>query len=221
MQKYELYLFDMDGTLTDSAEGIFNSVAYALGQMQLPVPPHNVLMQFLGPPLIESFQQFCALSPAQAEQAIVLYRTYFTQRGMWENQVYPGIESVLQALQCQGCRLAVATSKPEAFAKQILERFGLAGYFEYIAGASMDNTHSAKADVIRRVLCALQVPPQRALMVGDRKHDVLGAAACGVDCVGVLYGYGSKTELLEAGAKYLTPTTQALQALLCGTTENA
>lgn len=216
MQNYDLCLFDLDGTLTDSAEGIFNSVAFALQKMQQPVPPQEVLLQFLGPPLVQSFAQFCGFSPAQAEEAVKLYRVYFTQHGMWENRVYPGVESVLQALLHRGKRLAVATSKPEPFARQILERFGLSGYFARIAGAAMDNTRSAKADVIRYALDTLHVSPGQAIMVGDRKHDVLGAAACGMDCVGVLYGYGSEAELCAAGAKYLAPTVPALQTLLCG-----
>lgn len=216
MRDYDLYLFDLDGTLTDSAEGIFNSVAYALEKMQQPVLPRKVLQQFLGPPLVQSFAQFCAFSPEQADQAVAFYRVYFKEHGMWENCVYPGVEDLLRALRCRGNRLAVATSKPEPFARQILKRFGLAGYFEEIAGASMDNARSAKADVIRYALDALRVSPGQAVMVGDRKHDVLGAAACGVDCVGVLYGYGSEAELREAGAKYLAPTVPALQVLLCG-----
>lgn len=216
MQNYDFYLFDLDGTLTDSAEGIFNSISYALEKMQQPVPPREVLAQFLGPPLVQSFAQFCGFSPEQSEEAVKLYRVYFTQHGMWENRVYPGVENVLQALLHRGKRLAVATSKPEQFAKQILAHFGLSEYFALIAGATMDNARSAKADVIRYALDALHASPGQAVMVGDRRHDVQGAAACGVDCVGVLYGYGSEEELRTAGAKYLAPTTQALQVLLCG-----
>ena len=198
-------LFDLDGTLTDSAEGIVNSVVYALEHMGIPYESKESLRCFIGPPLQASFRNVFKLSEEQVQDAVRLFRTYFREKGIYENSVYKNVPEMLSALRNEGYTLAVATSKPEAFAKQILLRFDLAKYFRVIAGATMDGTD--KPTVIREALARLEVKPSpRVLMVGDREHDVLGAKEVGIRSLGVLYGYGSEKELSEAGAEYIAST---------------
>ena len=171
---YDVILFDLDGTLTDSAEGIVNSVVYALERKGIPYASKQALRRFVGPPLQDSFRDYCRFSDEQAKEMVRIFREYFTQKGIYENAVYDGVPEMLDSLCKAGYTLAVATSKPEAFAEQILARFDLAKYFTVIAGASMDGT--TKPVVIRQALSRLATEPSdRVLMVGDREHDVLGA----------------------------------------------
>lgn len=199
-------LFDLDGTLTDSGPGITASVAYALRKLGLEPPEPEKLRPFIGPPLLWSFAHFYGLDEAQCREGVRLYREYFTAGGMFENSVYPGIPEALESLKSAGYRLAVATSKPEEFSRQIVDHFGLAGYFEAVCGAAMDESRTEKADVIRYALETLSLRPEDCLMVGDREYDVLGAKAVGMPCIGALWGYGSREELTSAGAKALAET---------------
>ena len=209
-----LVLFDLDGTLTDSAPGITRSVAYALEKMGAePLPPEGRL-RFIGPPLKQSFRRYCSFDEARCEEAVRRYREYFTAGGMFENAVYPGVPEALAALRSDGLRLAVATSKPELYSRQIADRFGLTPCFEGVFGAAMDETRTDKAEVIRYALDSLGASPAEVLMVGDREHDVLGAKQAGLPCVGVLWGYGSREELAAAGAGALAETPEALPALI-------
>ena len=202
--RYDTVLFDLDGTLTDPGEGITNSVAYALRQFGIENTDRTQLYKFIGPPLKESFMKFYGFSAQQAEEAVGQYRVYFAPKGMLENKVYPGVPQMLAAIRASGRRLLVATSKPEEFAVKILEHFGLLEYFDVAAGATMDGTRVAKGDVIAYALARGGVTDRsRAVMVGDRLHDVQGAKAQGLDCIGVLYGYGDEAELTAAGAAYL------------------
>jgi phosphoglycolate phosphatase len=202
---YDIILFDLDGTLTDSAEGIINSVIYALERKGVPCADKQELRRFVGPPLQESFRKYCGFSEDQAKDAVRIFREYFTEKGIYENAVYEGVPEMLSALQKAGLTLAVATSKPEKFAEQILERFDLAKYFTVISGASMDGT--SKPEVIRQTLQRLEAKPSSSiLMVGDREHDVLGAKEVGISSLGVLYGYGSKDELCIAKADCIAKT---------------
>ncbi len=209
MPNYELILFDLDGTLTDPGEGITNSVAYALNKFDIHVEDKSQLYKFIGPPLIDSFMRFYGFSSEQAKQAVAFYREYFTVKGIFENLVYNGVEDMLISLKSSGKRLCVATSKPEPFAKTILEHFNLAHYFEYIAGSTLDETRTKKDEVIEYALekCCF-TDRAKAVMVGDREHDALGAAKCSLDCIGVLFGYGSREELEAAGAKYIAETVE-------------
>lgn len=208
-------LFDLDGTLTDPMLGITRSVQYALKSYGIEEPELEKLIPFIGPPLKDSFMKFYGFSEEQAREAIGKYREYFTAGGMFENAVYEGIPQMLKQLQDAGRILYVATSKPEEYSKRILQHFGLDGYFDYIAGASMDEVRVKKGDVIRYLMetvglsCADQI-----VMVGDREHDVLGAGENRIRCIGVLFGYGSRKELEEAGAWKLTETVEELQELL-------
>ena len=202
---YDVILFDLDGTLTDSAEGIVNSVVYALERKGIPYASKQALRRFVGPPLQDSFRDYCGFSDEQAKEMVRIFREYFTQKGIYENAVYDGVPEMLDSLCKAGYTLAVATSKPEAFAEQILARFDLAKYFTVIAGASMDGT--TKPVVIRQALSRLATEPSdRVLMVGDREHDVLGAKEVGIDSLGVLYGYGDEEELRGAGADHIART---------------
>lgn len=213
--KYNYLFFDLDGTLTDSRLGITNSVAYALKKMNLPIPEDSVLMKFLGPPLVESFQNYCGLQEKAALEAVDIYREYFSTKGLYENEVYPGIREILEELKAKGYGLVVATSKPEQFSVRILEHFQLDVYFQLIAGSSMDTSRNSKESVIRYAMEQLGVTnPRDVLMIGDREHDVLGAKACKISCIGALWGYGSREELLEAGAVSLISRPEELTALL-------
>ncbi len=215
---YNLILFDLDGTLTDPGEGITNSVAYALAQWGIRVDDRRTLYRFIGPPLKDSFMEFYGFSEEEAIRAVEAYRVYFREKGMLENRVYPGVESMLQALKDDGKTLAVATSKPESFAKQILEHFGLADFFDLIAGATMDSTRSKKADVIayalNQLVRELSHDRHTTVMVGDRAQDIQGALANGLDSIGVLFGYGDQAELESAGATRVVSTVNELKAVL-------
>lgn len=208
---YKYILFDLDGTLTDSAEGIVNSVVYALRKKGIEENDRAKLSAFVGPPLMDSFMKYYGMSEEEARGMVPLYREYFEPKGWAENRVYEGIPEVLEKLRAQGKHLLVATSKPEAFAKRILEHFNLAQYFELIRGASMDEKLSRKEQVIACVIGEVGAEHVKEMvMVGDREHDVIGARLNGLPCVGVLYGYGSREELEAAGAADLCPTVKEL-----------
>lgn len=217
MKRYAYILFDLDGTLTDSGPGIFNAVSFALERMGVPALPPETLRRFIGPPLTESFRRFCGFSPETAQEALGYYREYYNDRGIFENSLYPGIPALLDAVRDAGGHLLMATGKPEPYALRIAEHFGIAGFFEVIRGATMDESRIRKDAIIRAALDACGSPdPAKALMVGDREHDVHGAAQNGLDCLGVLYGYGSREELAAAGAKYLAETVAETQSVLIG-----
>ncbi|WP_105113228.1 HAD family hydrolase [Streptococcus suis] len=211
---YQTILFDLDGTLTDSGQGILHSVAYALDQMGIDEPDLANLQRFIGPPLYESFSRFYQLNPADTQAAVDAFRVYFKDKGMFENQLYDGILPLLEGLKQAGKTLAIATSKPEVFAKQILEYFDIAHYFDVIAGASLDSSRISKTDVISYALAQLDHDPQTTIMVGDREHDIEGAQANQLASIGVLYGYGNRQELEEAGARWIIETVPDLPKLL-------
>ena len=213
---YDVIFFDLDGTLTDSSPGITNSVMYALRRFGIAVENRESLYPFIGPPLLDSFQRFFGFTEEQARQAIVYYREYFSAGGLFENAVYPGVPEMLGRLQSAGRRLWIATSKPEEFARRIMEHFSLDCYFEGVCGAGMDGTRTRKDEVLRYALGLSGADPARSLMVGDREHDVFGASACGLDCLGVLYGYGSREELNAAGAKYIAAGVGDVAELILG-----
>ena len=195
---YQTVLFDLDGTLTDSAPGVIHSVQYALKKYGI-TEAYDNLQCFIGPPLIQSFQKFYGFDHEKAAEAVAYYREYYSAGGIFENSVYPGIPEVLARLKEAGKYLAVATSKPEFFAKQVLDHFGLTGYFDFIGGALMDETRTTKEEVLAYTLTEMKIDPKTAVMVGDRENDATAARALGVSCIGVLYGYGSREELATAG----------------------
>src|SRR5258708_34617625 len=191
--------FDLDGTLTDPKPGITRSIQYALQKLDLPVPTQDELTWCIGPPLRDSFVKLLG-GDSQADLAVSLYRERFGDVGLYENAVYPDIEHILGALKASHGRLFVATSKARVFAERIIEHFGLGGYFEQVFGAELDGTRVHKGDLLAYALDNSNVDPSRALMIGDRSHDIIGAKNNGMDPLGVLYGYGSRQELIEARA---------------------
>lgn len=208
-------LFDLDGTLTDPGEGITNSVMYALKQYGIEVSDRRELYRFIGPPLIPAFEEFYGFSRAEAERAVEIYREYFHDRGIFENELYPGVKEMLALLVRAGKRLLMATSKPEVFAVKVVEHFGIADFFTVIAGSELDGRRTDKAEVILYALSSCGVSDvSQVLMIGDRKHDILGAKKAGVASVGVLYGYGTGDELQEAGADWFAETVSDLTTLL-------
>ena len=216
MEHIKNVLFDLDGTLTDPAEGITNALMHAQRRLGREVSPREELFVFIGPPLIETFMSEWGLTRAEADQALVYYREHFGTKGLFENVPYPGIGETLAALKASGLRLFVATSKPEPLSLRILEHFDLIKYFEAVAGSTMDEQRTKKGEVIAYALSTYGLDPAETVMVGDRKHDVIGARENGVPCVGVLYGYGSRAELTEAGAAALAADLNQLTALLLG-----
>ncbi len=219
--RYDYIFFDLDGTLTDPGLGITNSVMYALEKLGAHIPPRERLYSFIGPPLIDSFMAECGFSREKAELALTLYREYFRPTGIYENEVYPGIPELLAELKGRAAKLGVATSKPEIFAYQVLEHFGLREYFDFVSGSTMDEkTRITKADVLEYGLQNLGVTDRgRAVMVGDRKHDIEGARSCGITSCAVLYGYGSREEFEEYGADIIVPDIGALRDILLTTEE--
>lgn len=211
MMNKQAILFDLDGTLTDPKVGITKSVAYALSQVGIEVNDLDTLCPFIGPPLKDSFMNFYGFDEPTAMQAISEYRVYFVKQGMLENEVYEGIECLLEMLQKQGKTLLVATSKPAVYAKQILEHFGLASYFTEIYGSELDGTRSKKAEVIRYALEKQKLDAQHCVMVGDRSHDIIGAKENQMESIGVLYGYGNRQELEDAQASIIVETIDALR----------
>lgn len=214
---YDTILFDLDGTLTDPGEGITNSVAYALERYGIHNTDRRELYCFIGPPLLESFQKFYGLTYEQADQGVNYYREYYGTKGIFENKVIDGIPQLLEHLKAAGKRLIVATSKPEGYSNQILEHYGLAQYFDFVAGALMDNSRTDKAKVIAYAMeqCGITAS-DGVIMVGDREHDVIGAKKNGLACVGVLFGYGSAEELTAAGAVKLATDAKELEEILLG-----
>lgn len=209
MGNYEYLLFDLDGTLTDPAEGITNSVIHALRKWEIEVSDKRELYCFIGPPLSASFKKYYGFSDEDSLKCVEYYREYFRDRGIFENKVYRGIDNLLGELKKSGKVLILATSKPETFAKKILDHFDLTKYFDFVAGASMDESRNKKADVIRYALGMAQITDtSRALMIGDRDQDILGAKANGLDSLGVLYGYGDMAELEGAGATYIAENVE-------------
>jgi phosphoglycolate phosphatase len=212
----DLVLLDLDGTLTDSAPGILASVRHAYGVLRLPVPADPVLRGFVGPPLGESFAAHGVPRDLVAD-AVAAYRDVYTAGNLLDNAVYPGIPECLTALRGAGLRLAVATSKPEPMARRIVAHFGLDAYLDRglddVFGATLDGSRSTKADVVAHALVSLDAA-RRVVMVGDREHDVLGAAAHGVPCVGVAWGYARPGELAAAGATAVVGTPAELATVL-------
>lgn len=211
---YKAVLFDLDGTLTDPGEGITNSVAYALERYGITTTDKTSLYSFIGPPLNDSFMKYYGFSKEKAMEAIFVYREYFSTKGIFENEVYEGVRELLEKIKASGRKIVLATSKPEEFAIRILEHFDLMKYFDTVAGASMDEKRNKKGDVIRYALQKSGLLPQDVIMVGDREHDIYGAKENGIASIGVLYGYGSSSELEKAGADYIAQSVEDIYRYL-------
>lgn len=211
---FKYCLFDLDGTLTDPAIGITNSVMHALEKYDIHVGDRSELYPFIGPPLDYSFKTFYGFTDEQAVQAIKYYREYFSVTGLFENSVYEGIPEMLEELKGKGVKIALATSKPYEFSIKILKHFDLYKYFDFFGAATMDGRISKKEDVISTLLDEMGVQNKdEILMVGDRHHDIDGAKANGLKSAGVLWGYGSAEELEQAGADYVLASSSELLSL--------
>jgi phosphoglycolate phosphatase len=210
-------LFDLDGTLTDSAPGITASLASTFETLGLPVPAPAQLVEYVGPPLLDSLQQFAGMTEAESRKALTIYRASYHEHGAFDSAVFPGIRGLLKRLKDAGIPLAVATSKPELQAERILEHFDLAQYFDVIAGATEDESRSAKSDVVAEAVRRLTeqgVDLTQTVMVGDRAFDVEGAAENGLPTILVEWGYGSPAEAV--GAIAIVHSTDQLSSLLLG-----
>ena len=204
--------FDLDGTLTDSGEGIINCALMALEHYGLPLPSREEMRVFVGPPLTQSFINH-GVPPEEADNAVAIYRSRYIPIGKFENTPYEGVEELLKKLNDGGYSLYVATSKPETMSVEILEHFGLAKYFKLICGATMDSSRSTKADVIKYLLDKIG-DTDCAIMVGDTEFDVIGAAAHGIPTVGVSWGYGKVQDMIDAGAASIAYTMDELYEYL-------
>lgn len=214
---FRKYLFfDLDGTLTDPMQGITRSVQYALRHFGIEVEDLNELCPFIGPPLTDSFRERYGMTDAEAAEAVAKYREYYAPKGIFENEVYPGIPGLLAATAAAGCVNVMATSKPTPFARQIAEHFGFEEYFRLISGSTFDGTRTTKADVIRHALGLLRIDPHEAVMIGDRRYDIEGAAQTGLASVAVGWGYASPGELEAARPDHFATDVAALRRLLIG-----
>lgn len=218
---FDYILFDLDGTLTDPKLGITSSVQYALRALGIEEPSLDKLEPFIGPPLADSFQEFYGLNEEQTAAAIAKYRERFNDQGIYENEIYPGIASMLAALRAAGKKLSIASSKPTPFVERILDHFAIRMYFDYIVGSNMDGTRGKKEEVVeealRQMLPAGMTPAEKraaVAMVGDRRFDIEGAKEHGITSVGVSFGYAPEGELEQAGADHIVGTVEALAELL-------
>ncbi len=213
---YQYILFDLDGTLTDPKIGITSCVQYALHKLGIEEPDLDELEPFIGPPLTDSFREFYGFDDETVQQAVIYYRERFSTVGLFENDIYPGIAQMLERLKQAGRRLAVASSKPTVFVKQILEHFEILSYFDVVVGSELDGTRVKKEEVVEEALRQLLCDGNGhdIVMVGDRKFDVEGAKAYGIDSIGVAYGYAACGELEEAGADVIVETVEELEKAL-------
>ncbi len=212
---FDYLFFDLDGTLTDPALGITNSFKYAIKSFGLEIPSYETLCSFIGPPLPDTFKTQFGFDEMKASEGVKKYREYFAEKGLFENEVYPGIPELLSELKQSGKKLIVATSKPEDFSVRIMEHFNLSQYFENICGSLMNESRSKKDEVIAYAIERNHISDKsKILMIGDRKHDILGAKKVGIKSCGVLYGYGSLEELETAGADFIAKDISQLRSIL-------
>jgi len=195
-------LFDLDGTLTDPREGITRSIQYALAKLDIDEPDLARLEHFIGPPLLQAFMQFYGFDEAKAWQAVNFYRERFKVTGLYENRVFEGVSELLEGLQAQGRTLYIATSKPWEFAREIARHFDFARHFKVIYGSELDGTRTNKVELIAHLLAEENLDPAQTLMIGDRKHDLIGARSNGLEAVAVGYGFGSREELTAEQPAY-------------------
>jgi phosphoglycolate phosphatase len=208
---FEYILFDLDGTITDSGEGITKSVQYALKSFDISVDNLEDLNKFIGPPLKDSFKKYYNFDDEKAELGLKKYREYYADKGIFENNLYDGIVELLDTLVKNNKKIILATSKPEVYAKQILKYFKIDKYFNFVAGSDFEETRVKKGDVIKYALEGAKVSElSKVIMVGDREHDIIGAKENNIKSIGVLYGYGDVVELTQARAEYIVKTPKEL-----------
>ena len=202
---FDTVLFDLDGTLTDSCPGITNSVKYALTKLGYPIPSEERLREFIGPPLFDEFSRL-GMDEETARAAVSAYREYYPEKGIFECSLISGAEELLKELKARGKTVCLATSKPQIFARMILEHFGIEKYFDFIGGATVDGKISTKTQVLHHVLSETGADPAHCVLIGDRRYDIAGAHETGMKCIAVLVGYGSREEFVQYGADYICDT---------------
>ena len=215
-QRYKNVLFDLDGTLTDPAEGILNSIRHSLTYYpEITVPNRDILEKFIGPPLWESYVKYCGMDKETAEEAVEHYREYFRPTGIFENKLYGGIPELLRELKASGVNVRLATSKPDVFAHRILDHFGIAECFTSVQGSALDGSLVKKEDVIAKIITETEgITASNTVMIGDTAFDVRGARANGIPAIGVTYGYGSTAEIADAGAFMIVKSVEELAMIL-------
>ena len=213
MKNVKTIFFDMDGTLIQSEFGIYDSILYALDQFGYQLEDRSILRKFIGPPLYNSFNEFLGFAPEDAERAVALYRDYYSNTGIYQAPLYDGVREMLKTLQQAGFQLACVTSKPDMFAKRVLEHHKITQCFEILAAPAPEDHNADKAPLLRKAMAELGIEPAQVVMVGDRYYDIEGANDAGVRSVGVLYGYGSEEELTKAGATALAQTPEEVAQL--------
>ncbi len=214
MKNYRYILLDLDGTLTDPSEGITNSIKHALNKYGISAEKSE-LLKFIGPPLRESFMEYYSFSPRKAEEAVAYYREYFSVKGIYENSIYPGIPEMLEGLCSKGKKLFLATSKPAVYAGRVLEHFNIASYFDVVAGSNMDGSMGLKSEVVEYALSTLSDEERKfSVMAGDRKFDIEGANLSHIDSIGVTWGFGTRDELVSAGALHIADSIWELESIL-------
>ena len=211
---YDLIIFDLDGTLTNSEPGITSSVKYALEKMGQPVPDISILRKFIGPPQWESFVKYCGLTEEQTVQAVKNYREIYNVTGAFENRPYPGITDLLDELRDAGATLAVATTKPAKITARVLDHFDLTKYFSHVSGPDDSERNGDKSILITSCLNACHVEPGRTVMIGDTVYDTKGARGAGTGFIGVLYGFGTKEEMQAEGGTVFARDLAELKSLL-------
>lgn len=212
--RYKAVLFDFDGTLVDSSEGIFKSLAYAFEKDGRPVPDTQTLRKFIGPPIYDSFKTLFGYRDEKIDFMVKKYRERYRAQGYREVRVYDGIPALLQKLKANGVKIATASSKPTVFIEQILKEQGLFSYFDYIGGTLFDNISSDKTAIIQETMQALGVAAEDCVMIGDRLYDIRGAKGADVPCIAVLFGFGSRAEFEEYGADFIAETTEEVSDLI-------
>lgn len=209
-------LFDFDGTLADSSEGIFKSLIYAFQCDGKPAPDNATLRKFIGPPIYDSFKNLFGYRDDKIDWMIEKYRERYREIGYLETKIYDGIPALLKTLRENGFKIATASSKPTVFIEKILKEHGLYEYFDYVGGTQFDNISSDKSVILKNAMAALDVTARETVMVGDRLFDIRGAKGAGVPCIAVLYGFGSRAEFEEYGAEYIVETPAEIETLLLG-----
>lgn len=219
MKKYDVIAFDLDGTLSDPARGLVEGFVYAFRKMGVEYESREALKKYIGPPLIETWMPEFGWSEEEAERAVILFREYYNIYGWWDNVIYPGIRELLIALRERGKRIVLTTSKPEDTALDVLRLFDILKYFDFVGGASSHKTRERKSEVIDYVLDAIGLPTEersRVILVGDRVYDARGAAECGIDSIGVLWGHGSEKEIAESGFTYTAKSPAEVLEIIGG-----
>ena len=215
MTRFDTALFDFDGTLFDTSEGIVNAVKYSLEKMSVSDYTENILRFFIGPPLTDSYSRYFGFDDKKAIDAVMLFREYYSSKGNMQCDIYPGVREFISAVKAAGIRVGIATSKPEFFAKKIAERFGVDRLFECISGASLNSTTQNKAESIKGAIKSMNITDlNRCVMIGDRSHDIIGAKKTGLSSIGVLYGFGTRQEFEESGADYIAADFNELKSIL-------